>query len=241
MSNIVGYLFIYGTPVALLAAGFGIGFFIARRGKRNFNASMMAAGKAIVVANIVISVLIIWTIVSVHSVGSFAGFLLLLIPGFAWKGILGASAICISIAFIYIWIKRSSFRTAGYTQLPNPFVIILSGCILFAASAFAWEKDLGARWHLWPYTTLSGNSGNPLVLYAWNPRKEQRDAIISIYRENALDWLVSFELSTMDARGNISVRLDPVGGIVSDVERRLIPFEPSSYLLTNDGQLERIK
>lgn len=241
MSKIVGNLFIYGVPTVLLAAGFGIGIFLARKGKRNFNASMMVAGIAIVVANLIISVLIIWSIIEIRNQGSFAGFLLLLIPDFAWKGILGSAAICISIAFIYVWFKRSSFRAAGYTQLPNLFMIALAFGTLLTASAIAWEKDLGARWHMWPYTTLSGSSGNPLVLHGWNPRKEQSDDIISIDRGNAPDWLVSYELSSMDAKGNISVRLDPVGGLVSDVKRRIILFEPSSYLLTNDGQLKRIE
>lgn len=240
MNNIVGYLYIYGTPTVILAIGFCIGFYLARRGKKQFKASMAAAGLAIVVSSLVISVLIIWSVIGIHRQGSFAGFLLFFIPHFAWIGVLGVAPICISIAFIYLWIKRRSFRAAGYTQLPNLFVIFLALGILSAASAFAWEKDLGARWHMWPYTSLH-STDNPLTLHGWNSRKKQSDAIISINRENAPDWRVSFQLSSMNSKGNISVRLNPTLNASDDDIYHLIPFEPSSYIMTNDGKLERIE
>ena len=148
-------------------------------------------GIAIVIASISVALGLIWFVVAtLLNANTMARISFLGLPPLAFASIIAVTAIFVSLALLYLWIKHSSFQTAGYTQLPNLFVILIAFGILVAASAFAWEKNLGARWHMWPYTSLSSNSGDPLVLYGWNPRKQARSTIVSIDRGNAPDWLV---------------------------------------------------
>lgn len=241
-NDVVFYLFFFGLPVVLVIATIAIGVYFSRRGRRNKNASMMVCGITILAASIIVAFGLIWFVVAIMlNANTMARIGLLGLPALASVGTFAVATVFVSVALIYLWIKRTSFRTAGYAQLPNIVVVIICICILLSVSALAWEKHLGARWHMWPYTSLSSTTGNPLTLNGWNPRKEQSDTIILIDHENAPNWRVSFELSSMNSKGKISLRLDPTLNTSGDDIYHLIPFEPSSYFMTNDGKLERIE
>ena len=238
--GIGAYLYVYVLSAVLVVGPLAAGVALARRGRQRKNALTMAYGMAIAASSSLVGAALA-IVASSPQDGPYAKLFMLLIPPLTLAAVLGLTILCVSLAVIGLWIKRQALQSEGYTRLPSLLGVAVALCIVVVTSVFVYERYLGPRWQMRPYSTLSSSgSVDSVSLSGWLAHSGRHDTIISIDKSMAPKALVSFDLFSLNSAGNITLRVDPDPHIAGDELSHSIRLEPSVYALTPGGTLSRV-